>query len=161
MAKKAKEEKTNVMRLLEQAKVEYKHYSYANTDAISGVEVAEVLGQNVDKVFKTLVIVGKSGEHYVFVVPVAEELDLKKAAKAVGEKSVEMLHVKEITKVTGYVRGGCTAIGMKKQFPTVIDESACTQKLIYVSGGKIGMQIRLKPDDLKKAANAEYAAITF
>ena len=161
MAKKAKEEKTNVMRLLEQAKVEYKHYSYANTDAISGVEVAEVLGQNVDKVFKTLVTVGKSGEHYVFVVPVAEELDLKKAAKAVGEKSVEMLHVKEITKVTGYVRGGCTAIGMKKQFPTVIDESACTQKLIYVSGGKIGMQIRLKPDDLKKAANAEYAAITF
>ena len=92
---------------------------------------------------------------------IAAELDLKKAAKAVGEKSVEMLHVKEITKVTGYVRGGCTAIGMKKQFPTVIDESACTQKLIYVSGGKIGMQIRLKPDDLKKAANAEYAAITF
>ena len=105
MAKKAKEEKTNVMRLLEQAKVEYKHYSYANTDAISGVEVAEVLGQNVDKVFKTLVTVGKSGEHYVFVVPVAEELDLKKAANAVGEKSIAMVKSKELLGLTGYIHG--------------------------------------------------------
>ena len=103
-----------------------------------------------NKVYKTLVTVGKKRWTLCLVIPIAAELDLKKAAKAVGEKSVEMLHVKEITKVTGYVRGGCTAIGMKKQFPTVIDESACTQKLIYVSGGKIGMQIRLKPDDLQK-----------
>ena len=140
-----KELKTNAMRFLDRNKIPYEYQTY----------------ECDEQVYKTLVTVGKSGGHYVFVIPIAAELDLKKAAKAVGEKSVEMLHVKEITKVTGYVRGGCTAIGMKKQFPTVIDESACTQKLIYVSGGKIGMQIRLKPDDLKKAANAEYAAITF
>lgn len=97
----------------------------------------------------------------MFVIPIAAELDLKKAAKSVGEKSVEMLHVKDITAVTGYVRGGCTAIGMKKQFPTVIDSSARQQEYIYVSGGKIGMQIKLKPDDLKKAARAEYGEITF
>ena len=159
MAKKAKEEKTNVMRLLEQAKVEYKHYSYANTDAISGVEVAEVLGQNVDKVFKTLVTVGKSGEHYVFVVPVAEELDLKKAAREVGEKSLAMLHVKDINTVTGYVRGGCTAVGMKKQYVTRIDASAQNLPTMVVSGGHLGTQLELKPEDLRKAANAEFADI--
>ena len=152
---------TNVMRVLDGRKLPYRSFCYLETGALSGAEVAAALGQDPCQVFKTLVTEAKSGQHYVFMIPVEEELDLKKAAKAVGEKSVEMLHVKEITKVTGYVRGGCTAIGMKKQFPTVIDESACTQKLIYVSGGKIGMQIRLKPDDLKKAANAEYAAITF
>ena len=139
------------MRFLDRNKIPYEYQTYECDEFIDGISVAD----------KTLVTVGKSGGHYVFVIPIAAELDLKKAAKSVGEKSVEMLHVKEITKVTGYVRGGCTAIGMKKQFPTVIDESACTQKLIYVSGGKIGMQIRLKPDDLKRAANAEYAAITF
>ena len=156
-----KEVKTNAMRILERQKIPYTYETYECDEFTDGIETADKLGYEHQYVYKTLVTTGKSGEHYVFVIPIAAELDLKKAAKAVGEKSVEMLHVKEITKVTGYVRGGCTAIGMKKQFPTVIDESACTQKLIYVSGGKIGMQIRLKPDDLKKAANAEYAAITF
>ena len=146
MAKKAKEEKTNVMRLLEQAKVEYKHYSYANTDAISGVEVAEVLGQNVDKVFKTLVTVGKSGEHYVFVVPVAEELDLKKAANAVGEKSIAMVKSKELLGLTGYIHGGCSPIGMK----TVIHQSAEDFDTIIFSGGKIGYQVEVSLEGLRK-----------
>ena len=160
MAKQA-EKKTNAMRELERAGQPYIAHSFECPEAISGVEVAEVLEEAPDCVFKTLVTVGKSGEHYVFMIPVAMELDLKKAAKSVGEKSVEMLHVKDITAVTGYVRGGCTAIGMKKQFPTVIDSSAQHQEYIYVSGGKIGMQIKLKPDDLKKAARAEYGEITF
>ena len=150
MAKKAKEEKTNVMRLLEQAKVEYKHYSYANTDAISGVEVAEVLGQNVDKVFKTLVTVGKSGEHYVFVVPVAEELDLKKAANAVGEKSIAMVKSKELLGLTGYIHGGCSPIGMKKFFQTVIHQSAEDFDTIIFSGGKIGYQVEVSLEGLRK-----------
>ena len=156
-----KEVKTNAMRMLDRMKIPYEAMTYECGDFIDGIQIADKLGLPHEKVYKTLVTVGNSKNYFVFVLPIEGELDLKKAAKAVGEKSVEMLHVKEITKVTGYVRGGCTAIGMKKQFPTVIDESACTQKLIYVSGGKIGMQIRLKPDDLKKAANAEYAAITF
>ena len=164
MAKKKDkhQHKTNAVRIVEAAGIPYEMHEYEAPEGfLDGVSVAKALGQEPGSVFKTLVTVGQSREYYVCEIPVDKELDLKKAAKAVGEKSVEMLHVKEITKVTGYVRGGCTAIGMKKQFPTVIDESACTQKLIYVSGGKIGMQIRLKPDDLKKAANAEYAAITF
>ena len=103
---------------------------------------------------------GKTGAHYVFVIPIEAELDLKKAARAVNEKSVEMLPVKEITKVTGYVRGGCTAIGMKKQFPTVVDQSAEEKEQIYISGGKLGMQLKLKPDDLCRAAGAEYGEIT-
>lgn len=151
MAKKAKEEKTNVMRLLEQAKVEYKHYSYANTDAISGVAVAEVLGQNVDKVFKTLVTVGKSGEHYVFVVPVAEELDLKKAARACGEKAVEMLPQKELLPRTGYVHGGCSPIGMKKQFPTYIHQTAADYDTIFFSAGRVGAQVELPLSALQQA----------
>ena len=158
---KQKEIKTNAMRMLDRMKIPYEAMTYECGEFIDGIQIADKLGLPHEKVYKTLVTVGNSKNYFVFVLPIEGELDLKKAAKAVGEKSVEMLHVKEITKVTGYVRGGCTAIGMKKQFPTVIDESACTQKLIYVSGGKIGMQIRLKPDDLKKAANAEYAAITF
>ena len=141
MAKKAKEEKTNVMRLLEQAKVEYKHYSYANT---------EVLGQNVDKVFKTLVTVGKSGEHYVFVVPVAEELDLKKAANAVGEKSIAMVKSKELLGLTGYIHGGCSPIGMKKFFQTVIHQSAEDFDTIIFSGGKIGYQVEVSLEGLRK-----------
>ena len=156
-----KEVKTNAMRMLDRMKIPYEYEEYECDEFSDGIETADKLGYDHKYVYKTLVTTGKSGGHYVFVIPIAAELDLKKAAKSVGEKSVEMLHVKEITKVTGYVRGGCTAIGMKKQFPTVIDEGACKQELIYVSGGKIGMQIRLKPDDLKKAANAEYAAITF
>ena len=164
MAKKKDkhQHKTNAVRIVEAAGIPYEMHEYEAPEGfLDGVSVAKALGQEPGSVFKTLVTVGQSREYYVCEIPVDKELDLKKAAKAVGEKSVEMLHVKELTKVTGYVRGGCTAIGMKKQFPTVIDESACTQKLIYVSGGKIGMQIRLKPDDLKKADNAESAAITF
>ena len=157
-----KELKTNVMRILEKEKVLYEaHYYPHGKEAVDGVTVAELTGQNPDYVFKTLVTVSNKKEYFVFVLPVAKELDLKKAAKAVGAKSIEMLHVKDITAVTGYVRGGCTAIGMKKQFPTVIDSSAQHQEYIYVSGGKIGMQIKLKPDDLKKAARAEYGEITF
>lgn len=150
MAKKAKEEKTNVMRLLEQAKVEYSHYCHADTDAISGVEVATVLGQNVDKVFKTLVTVGKSKEHYVFVIPVAEELDLKKAANAVGEKSIAMVKSKELLGLTGYIHGGCSPIGMKKVFQTVIHQSAEAYDTIIFSGGKIGYQVEVSLDGLRK-----------
>ena len=156
-----KELKTNAMRILERNKIPYEYQTYECDEFIDGNTTADKIGLPHEQVYKTLVTVGKTGGHYVFVIPIAAELDLKKAAKSVGEKSVEMLHVKDITNVTGYVRGGCTAIGMKKQFPTVIDESAQKQEYIYVSGGKIGMQIRLKPDDLKKAARAEYAPIIF
>ena len=150
MAKKEKEEKTNVMRLLEQAKAEYKHYCYANTDAISGVEVATVLNQDVNRVFKTLVTVGKSGEHYVFVIPVAKELDLKKAAAAVNEKSIEMVKSKDLLGLTGYIHGGCSPIGMKKPFRTVINASAEGFETIIFSAGKIGYQVEVSLEDLKK-----------
>lgn len=159
MAKKAKEEKTNVMRLLEQAKVEYSHYCYADTDAISGVDVATVLGQNVDKVFKTLVTVGKSKEHYVFVIPVAEELDLKKAANAVGEKSIAMVKSKELLGLTGYIHGGCSPIGMKKFFQTVIHQSAEDFDTIIFSGGKIGYQVEVSLEGLRKVIAFETADI--
>lgn len=159
MAKKAKEEKTNVMRLLEQAKVEYNHYCYANTEAISGVEVATVLGQDVDKVFKTLVTVGKSGEHFVFVIPVAEELDLKKAATAVGEKAIAMVKSKELLGLTGYIHGGCSPIGMKKFFRTTIHVTAEKCDTIIFSGGKIGYQIEVSPEALKKVISFQYKDI--
>lgn len=159
MGKKAKEEKTNVMRLLEQAKVEYNHYCYANTEAISGVEVASVLGQDVNKVFKTLVTVGKSGEHFVFVIPVAEELDLKKAASAVGEKSIAMVKSKELLGLTGYIHGGCSPIGMKKFFTTTIHNTAEEFDTIIFSGGKIGYQVEVSPKDLKKVINFQYEDI--
>ncbi len=155
-----KELKTNAMRILDRNKIPYEYQTYECEEFVDGITVADHLGLPHDHVYKTLVTTGKSGGHYVFVLPIAAELDLKKAAKAVGEKSVEMLHVKDITAVTGYVRGGCTAIGMKKQFPTVIDESAENLEYMYVSGGKLGMQIRLKPDDLKRVARAEYGQIT-
>lgn len=155
-----KELKTNAMRILDRNKIPYEYQTYECDEFIDGITVADKIGLPHEQVYKTLVTTGKSGQHYVFVLPIAAELDLKKAAKAVGEKSVEMLHVKDITAVTGYVRGGCTAIGMKKQFPTVIDESAAALEQIYVSGGKLGMQIRLAPDDLKKVSRAEYGDIT-
>ena len=156
-----KELKTNAMRILDRNKIPYEYETYECDEFVDGITTADKIGLPHEQVYKTLVTVGKTGGHYVFVIPIAAELDLKKAAKSVGEKSVEMLHVKDITAVTGYVRGGCTAIGMKKQFPTVIDSSAQHQEYIYVSGGKIGMQIKLKPDDLKKTARAEYGEITF
>lgn len=143
------EQKTNVMRLLEQKKIKYTVHEYPHTDAaVDGVSVAESLGQPVGRVFKTLVARGASKKIYVFDIPVAEELDLKKAAKAVGEKSVAMVHVRELTELTGYVRGGCSPLGMKKQYPTVFHESCVKQDTIMVSAGKIGFQVELSPDDL-------------
>ncbi|WP_285824405.1 Cys-tRNA(Pro) deacylase [Schaedlerella arabinosiphila] len=154
-----KELKTNAMRMLEKLKIPYEYLTYECPEFVSGISTADITGLPHELVYKTLVTTGKSGEHFVFVIPIEAELDLKKAARAVGEKSVEMLPVKEITKVTGYVRGGCTAIGMKKKFPAVLDESARTLDRIYVSGGKIGMQLKLSPEDLKRAAGADYVDV--
>ena len=158
MAKK--ETKTNAMRMLERMKIPYTHQEYECDEFIDGKEVADKLGLETERVFKTLVTVGSDKQHYVFVIPVEDELDLKACAKAVGVKSIEMLPMKELLPLTGYVRGGCTAIGMKKAFPTRIDESAKQFDNIYVSAGKIGCQIMLTPDDFCKAANAEYASLT-
>ena len=142
--------KTNVMRMLDKAGIKYKHYTYADTDAISGVEVAAVLNQNPEQVFKTLVTVSKSKKYYVFMIPVEKELDLKKAAPAVGEKSIEMLKSKELLPLTGYIHGGCSPIGMKKFFTTTIDSSAQNFDTIIFSAGKIGYQIELTLNDLAK-----------
>ena len=152
--------KTNVMRILDQKKVPYRSHCYAETAAISGVEVARVLGQDPAQVFKTLVTVSASGAHYVFVVPVGAELDLKRAAKAVGEKSVKMLPQKELLPLTGYVHGGCSPIGMKKAFRTVIDASAELQETIIFSAGKIGYQVELTLSELGKVLRFSTAEIT-
>ncbi len=157
---KQKETKTNAMRILESMKIPFTYYTYECPEFIDGVQLADKLSLPYEKVYKTLVTVGASKEYYVFVIPVAEELDMKKAARSVSEKNVEMIHVKDINKVTGYIRGGCTAVGMKKQFVTRIDESAKGRETIVVSGGKLGMQIELNPDDLCRAARAEYAQVT-
>lgn len=159
-AKKLTEQKTNVMRLLEQEKIPYRHHCYADTGAVSGLDVAAVLGQDIDRVFKTLVAVGRSGEHYVFVVPVSRELDLRKAAKSVKEKSVEMIKAKDLLALTGYIHGGCSPIGMKKRFITVVDESAKVKDTIFVSAGKIGYQIEIIPDDLRRIISFDFADIT-
>ena len=154
-----KEIKTNAMRILDRMKISYTYETYECDEFTDGIQVADKLNLDQRQVFKTLVTTGKTGNHYVFVIPIEDEIDFKKAAKAVGEKSLEMLHLKDLTKVTGYVRGGCTSIGMKKNFPTVIQESARDFDEIYVSGGKLGMQIKLAPADLKKAANAEFGDV--
>lgn len=155
-----KQQKTNVMRVLEQKKIAYTAHEYPHGDeAVDGVTVAQLTGQNPDNVFKTLVTVGASKTNYVFVVPVARELDLKKAAKAVGEKSIAMIHVSEITPLTGYVRGGCSPVGMKKQFPTVFHTSAEMIDRILVSGGKIGTQIETAPADLIALVHGKTADI--
>lgn len=151
--------KTNAMRILEKEKISYQMHTYDAGDRIDGISVTEKIGADADKVFKTLVTQGKSGGFYVFVVPVAAELNLKLAAAVVGEKSVEMIHVKDINRVTGYIRGGCSPVGMKKQYRTVIDASAELLDTMIVSGGKIGFQIELAPPDLCRAANAEFAEI--
>ncbi len=156
MAKKEKEVKTNAMRILDRMNINYIHQSYECDEFVDGLQTAEKLGLPYEKVYKTLVTVGNDKQHYVFVIPITQELNLKKAAKAVGVKSLAMIHVKEITQITGYVRGGCTAIGMKKQFRTVIDVSAKELEDMYVSGGKIGCQIHLAPADLARAANATF-----
>ena len=156
MAKKEKEIKTNAMRILDRMNIRYTHQSYECEEFVDGLQTAEKLGLPYEKVYKTLVTVGSDKQHYVFVIPIEKELNLKKAAKAVGVKSVSMIHVKDITQITGYVRGGCTAVGMKKQFRTVIDESAESLTDIYVSGGKIGCQMNLAPGDLLKACNGTF-----
>ncbi|WP_426350894.1 Cys-tRNA(Pro) deacylase [Alloiococcus sp. CFN-8] len=141
--------KTNAMRVLDTAKIEYKTHSYDTSDGhIDGVSVAEKLKEPLEQVFKTLVTKGHTGAYYVFVIPVAKELNLKAAAKSVGEKSVEMINVKDINKVTGYIRGGCSPIGMKKHYLTVIDKSCEALETMIVSGGKIGYQIEMRPKDL-------------
>ena len=147
---KEKTEKTNVMRLLEQKGIPYTPHDYRASGAVGGTEVAAALGEDPARVFKTLVTVGASGGHYVFVIPVAEELDLKKAAKAVGEKSIAMLPQNELLPLTGYLHGGCSPIGMKKPFPTVLHQSAAEQESIYVSAGKVGFQVEVAPADLQK-----------
>ena len=156
----AKQEKTNVMRFLEQKKIPYKMHDYTESGAIAGEDVARVLGENPDEVFKTLVTVGKSKQNYVFIVPVNKELNLKKAASAVGEKSIEMIKSKDLLPLTGYVHGGCSPIGMKKQFPTVVHNTAETMENILFSGGKIGIQVELKTEDFKKIINIKFADIT-
>lgn len=154
------EEKTNVMRILDQKKVPYQGRCYASIGAVSGLEVAEALGENPDQVFKTLVTAGKTGNHYVFVIPVAKELDLKKAAKAVGEKSIEMIKAKELLPLTGYIHGGCSPVGMKKFFRTTIDSSAEQCSTFFVSAGKVGYQVELAPKDLAKVIRYGTADLT-
>ena len=154
------EHKTNVMRELDRLKIKYNHYCYVDTQAVSGIEVAAVLNQNPDRVFKTLVTVGKSNKHYVFMVPVAQELDLKKAAKSVGEKSVEMLKSKDLLPLTGYIHGGCSPMGMKKFFTTTIDTTAENFDTIIFSAGKIGYQVEMKLEDLSKVIRFNLANIT-
>ena len=154
-----KEVKTNAVRILERMKISYKYEEYICDEFTDGIQTADMLGYDHDLVYKTLVTTGKSGGYYVFVIPVEKEIDFKKAARAVEEKALEMLPLKELTKVTGYVRGGCTAIGMKKQFPTVIQKEAERLSHIYISGGKLGMQIEVAPGDLKMAAKAVYADV--
>ena len=157
MGKKAV--KTNAMRILDRMKISYEYDTYECDEFVDGLQVADMLGTDRSLVYKTLVTVGKSGGFYVFVIPIEAEIDFKKAARVVGEKSLEMLHLKDLTKVTGYIRGGCTAIGMKKQYPTVIQESAQSLSHMYVSGGKLGMQLKLAPEDLRRAADASYADV--
>lgn len=156
---KQKEVKTNAMRILDRMKIAYTHQSYECEEFIDGIQTADHLGLPHEEVYKTLVTLGSSKQYFVFVIPIEAELDMKKAAKAVGEKSVSMIPVKDITAVTGYVRGGCTAIGMKKQYKTVISETAKELERMYVSGGKIGCQIELAPEDLCKASGAVYGDI--
>ena len=159
-AKNQNQPKTNAMRLLEQHGVSYTPHYYEQTGAVSGVDVAAALGQDPAKVFKTLVTEGKSGEHYVFIIPVANELDLKKAAKAVGEKSIAMIRSRELLPLTGYIHGGCSPIGMKKFFTTTMDESAILQETVCVSGGRIGFQVELTVDDLSSVIELDFADLT-
>ena len=156
---KQKEIKTNAMRILDSLKIPYVHHTYECQEFVDGLQIADMLGEPYEKVYKTLVTVGNSKNYFVFVIPIAKELDLKAAARSVGEKSVEMLHVKDINAVTGYIRGGCTAIGMKKQYVTRIDNTARELNRMIVSGGKLGLQLELAPEDLCRAAKAEYADV--
>lgn len=156
-----KKDKTNAMRILDKEKIEYSMMSYDPDDGkIDGVSVAEKIGREVREVYKTLIAQGNSKNYHVFIITVDEELNLKAAAKAVSEKKIEMIPVKDITKVSGYIRGGCSPIGMKKLFSTCIDESAQSLETMIVSGGKIGIQIELKVDDLAKVTRAQFGEVT-
>ena len=159
-SKQSSEEKTNVMRLLEQKKISYKSYSYEPDATKSGEEIAEILGENAERVFKTLVTQAKSGQYYVFVIPVNAELDLKLAAKAVSEKSIAMIKQKELLPLTGYIHGGCSPVGMKKPFVTVFDETVVLFDTIMVSAGKVGLQMEVNPEDLLRITGGSTAALT-
>jgi len=154
-----KELKTNAMRILDKNKIDYEVNTYECDEFKDGVSIADMLGQEYARSFKTLVTIGKSNNYYVFVIPVDKEIDMKKAAKSVGEKNIEMVHVKDINKVTGYIRGGCTPIGMKKLYKTVIHESALDFDRIIVSGGRIGAQIFINPEDLIKVVSGNVCDI--
>lgn len=156
---KDKEIKTNAMRILDKNKIHYEVKTYECDNFIDGIHIADQLGQPYERMFKTLVTVGRSKSYFVFVIPVDKELNLKAAAKAVGEKNVEMIHVKDIQSVTGYIRGGCTPVGMKKQYPTVIHETAAAYDTITISGGRIGSQIIVNPDDLIQVIRGSYGDI--
>lgn len=155
----AKDNKTNAMRILDKMKIPYERNSYTCDEFIDGVHIADMLGQEYGASFKTIVTEGKSKNYYVFALPVDKEIDLKKAAKIVGEKNLELIPVKEVNKVTGYIRGGCTPVGMKKLYPTVIHESASGYDKIIISGGKIGEQLIINPDDLLRVVNGSYGDI--
>ena len=157
MAKK--ENKTNAMRILDKNKIPYRTKTYECDEFIDGIHVADMNGDPYEQSFKTLVTVGKTGGYYVFVIPIDKEIDFKKAAKVVGEKSVEMIHVKDINAVTGYIRGGCTPLGMKKLYPTVVQESAKQFDEIIISGGKLGLQIIINPQELVKVVNGTFADV--
>lgn len=152
-------DKTNVMRVLDAKKISYESHTYEPDASMSGAEIAEILGEDADTVFKTLVTQGKTGQYYVFVVPVREEVDLKKAAKTAGEKAISMIKQKDLLGLTGYVHGGCSPVGMKKAFPTFIHESAGEQEKIFVSAGRVGVQIGLSPTDLVKTVGCGFADI--
>lgn len=153
-------EKTNVMRILDSKKIKYNHYCYVETGETNGEKVAGILGQNPDRVFKTLVTVGKTGANYVFVIPVNCELDLKKAARSVGEKSIEMLKAKDLLPLTGYIHGGCSPIGMKKFFKTTIHETAQNFESIFFSAGKVGYQVEVSCRDLAKVIRYQIGDVT-
>ena len=154
-----KELKTNAVRILERNKIDYELITYECDEFIDGLHTAELTGAPVEQSYKTLVMQGKSKQYYVFVIPIAKEVDLKAAARSVSEKSVEMIHVKDLTAITGYVRGGCSPLGMKKQFPTVIDATAQNYSDIYISGGRIGTTIRVNPLALAKVTRAVFADV--
>ncbi len=156
----AKEAKTNAMRILERQKVHYEVLTYECDEFIDGIHTADLTGAPYEQSYKTLVMEGKSREHYVFVIPIEREVDRKAAAKAVGEKSVDMIHVKDIQKITGYVRGGCSPLGMKKQFVTVFDKSVKDFEEIYVSGGRIGVTLKIPVEDLLRVTGGITAAVT-
>ena len=152
-------DKTNVMRVLDSKKVQYNSHEYEPDATMTGEEIAGILGEPAEKVFKTLVTQAKSGQYYVFVIPVVGELDLKKAAKAAGEKAISMIKQKDLLPLTGYVHGGCSPIGMKKRFPTFLHETAKDFERIYVSAGKVGYQVELSPEDLVKIAGCKFADV--